>query len=73
MGDIPERLHQVRTQLQEIYDGIQHIKGQTKLYPIITSSSRLSSGGYESSEPIKGIKVLRESVKTDIEAIDKVR
>ena len=67
-------LRQTRELLTKIEDGLSHISNAPIKFPIIDAcrSHDQESSLVEHHHPIRGLKILRESVKRDREVLDKV-
>lgn len=72
-------LQQLRTRLQNIHDGISNFQSLTAKPPILDSSLDLGPGGdpledgqWLQQEHIPGLKKLRDSVKIDLDVLEKV-
>ena len=67
-------LRRTRELLTKIEDGLLHISNTPIKFPIIDAcrSNDQESSLVEHHHPIRGLKILRESVKRDREVLDKV-
>jgi hypothetical protein len=72
-------LRQLRTRLQDIHDAISNFHPLTAKPPILDSSLDIGPGGDPSEdgqwlqqEHIPGLKKLRDSVKIDLDVLEKV-